>query len=272
MSFQIQQNTLRDELKKKIFKSFGEHALEETGMDGLSEDPQSFEIYVGQDFVGAIVVQLFWGQLHIKYLIVDKKYRGRGVATALMNHALEYGVERGCHFAFVETMSFQAPNFYLKLGFQIEFSRPGYANGTTFHYLKKSLISQHPLIKQTTRYGVYGVSLHEGKLLLVRQIRGLYAGKFDFPGGGMEFGETPEQTLRRELLEEVAMEFDTMQLLVNLTATLSTFFHVGMLYRITNCRVKQNVAAELPHFWIDPKVLTEDQCSSLLWKYLQGNN
>lgn len=141
MEFQIQQNKLCDEVKKRIFDGFGSQAIESTGINGLCEEPISFEIFHKTEFVGAIVVQPFWGQLHIKYLFVEKKYRGQGIARQLMNHALEFGIKRGCHFAFVETMSFQAPEFYQKMGFAIEFSRPGYAKNTTFHYLKKSLCS-----------------------------------------------------------------------------------------------------------------------------------
>ena len=117
MSFDIKQNKLTDEVKKKIFDGFGKYAIESTGINGLGEDPISFEIFKGSGFVGAIVVQLFWGQLHIKYLFVEKGYRGRGIASQLMHHALEFGKQRGCQFAFVETLSFQALEFYKKFGF-----------------------------------------------------------------------------------------------------------------------------------------------------------
>lgn len=139
MKFQIRQNILKDEVKKKIFDGFGKQAIEVTGINGLAEEPISFEIFKGQEFVGAIVVQPFWGQLHIKYLFVEKHYRGQGIARELMNHALEFGKQRGYHYAFVETMSFQAPDFYQKMGFKIEFSRSGYAKNTIFYYLKKNL-------------------------------------------------------------------------------------------------------------------------------------
>jgi GNAT superfamily N-acetyltransferase len=36
-------------------------------------------------------VQSFWGQLHIKYLFVEKHYRDQGLARELMNHAIEFG-------------------------------------------------------------------------------------------------------------------------------------------------------------------------------------
>jgi ribosomal protein S18 acetylase RimI-like enzyme len=277
MKLQIQQNKLRDEVKKRIFDGFGSQAIESTGINGLSEDPISFEIFDGMEFVGAIVVQPFWEQLHIKYLFVEKNYRRQGIARLLINHALEFGKKRGYHFAFVETMSFQAPEFYQKIGFTIEFSRPGYAENTTFHYLKKSLDGSETR-KKITRIGVYGVVTDDGKMLAVRQQHGPYAGKLDFPGGGIEFGESAEQVLRREFAEEVAMEFDSLQLINNLTATVDVesnpsnepylFYQIGMIYRINGCRLlKGEKLGDLQHIWIDLTALSEGQCSKLLWKW-----
>lgn len=279
MKFQIQQNKLRDEVKKRIFDGFGSQAIESTGINGLSEDPISFEIFDRTEFVGAIIVQPFWEQLHIKYLFVEKNYRRQGIARQLMNHALEFGIRRGCHFAFVETMSFQAPEFYQKMGFAIEFSRPGYAKNTTFHYLKKSLNGAEAQ-KKITRIGVYGVVKNNGKILTVRQQRGPYADKLDFPGGGIEFGESAEQAMRREFAEEVAMEFDSMQLIDNLTATVDVpitrfnepylFYQIGMIYQVNGCRsINEPNLQELQHNWVDFQTLSKDQCSSLLWKYKQ---
>jgi hypothetical protein len=54
-----------------------------------------------------------------------------------MKQALQYGRKNNCPFAFVETMSFQAKDFYQKLGFKIEFTRTGFAHGTSFHYMKR---------------------------------------------------------------------------------------------------------------------------------------
>lgn len=41
-------------------------------------------------FSGAIVVELFWGTLHVKYVYVEDECRNRGIATKLMEHALAY--------------------------------------------------------------------------------------------------------------------------------------------------------------------------------------
>ncbi len=277
MKLHISQGTLTDELKKKIFDGFGQQAIEATGINGLAEAPISFEIFDGTHFAGAIVVQPFWGQLHIKYLFVEKKYRGQGLARQLMHHALTFGEQRGCQFAFVETMNFQAPDFYKKFGFCVEFCRSGYANNTTFYYLKKSLKPAVSLEspQQITRIGVYGVIMNQRKMLLIRQQKGPYAGKLDFPGGGIEFGETVEQALRRELTEEVSMVFDRCHLIDNLTTTVdilqphkaAIFYQIGMIYRIDGCRPINEGQTELESLWVDPMTLQEEHCSRLLWKY-----
>ena len=107
--------------------------------DGLDVLPTSFEAWDGEIFIGAVVVKLFWGQMHVKYLYVDEAYRGKGIASRLMEGAISFAREQKCDFIFVETLSFQALDFYTKHGFDLEFTRPGYACHTSFHYLKKTL-------------------------------------------------------------------------------------------------------------------------------------
>jgi 8-oxo-dGTP diphosphatase len=46
-----------------------------------------------------------------------------------------------------------------------------------------------------------------GRVFIARRSEGKHlAGKWEFPGGKMEPGETPAQTLRRELMEELDLE------------------------------------------------------------------
>lgn len=279
MNLQIQQNKLTDEIKKKIFDGFARQAIQSVGINGLSEDPISFEIFDQATFVGAIVVQLFWEQLHIKYLFVEEKYRGQKIASQLMNHALEFGINRGCHFAFVETMSFQALEFYQKLGFILEFSREGYARNTVFHYLKKPLnCSNHILPRQITRTGVYGVAVKDGKILLVIQPFGPYQGKFDLPGGRIEFGETIEQTLRREFKEEVSMHFESMVFLCNLTEKVEvsndndsySFHQIGLIYSISGLSPSGEKSKDsLRYQWKKIDEIEETEASPFVWKVVQ---
>lgn len=53
--------------------------------------------------------------------------------------------------------------------------------------------------------GVYGVLIKDEKILLIKKSRGAYKGMFDLPGGGIEFGEKIEETLKREFIEETGI-------------------------------------------------------------------
>lgn len=54
--------------------------------------------------------------------------------------------------------------------------------------------------------GAYALVINDGKILLIKKVGGPYDGKLDLPGGTIEFGERPVDTLKRELLEEVGIE------------------------------------------------------------------
>jgi ribosomal protein S18 acetylase RimI-like enzyme len=135
----IRQQPMTEDLKKEIYEGFKHHAVTMTGYNELS-DPIAFVANNNNLFAGAIVVQLFWGALHIKNLYIDTSYRHKGLGTRLMEYAFNFGYEKKCSFAFTETMSFQALEFYKKVGFQLEFTRSGYSHGTSFHYLKKEFL------------------------------------------------------------------------------------------------------------------------------------
>jgi GNAT superfamily N-acetyltransferase len=61
--------------------------------------------------------QLAW--LKIQYVSIRADARGHGLGTRLMTLAEAEAANRGCKYAFLDTMSYQAPDFYLKLGYRI---------------------------------------------------------------------------------------------------------------------------------------------------------
>ncbi len=72
----------------------------------------------GETIVAGLAGETYSGWLFIKYLWVSEALRGGGVGRALMAAAEARAVERGCHSAWVDTFSFQAPGFYPKLGYE----------------------------------------------------------------------------------------------------------------------------------------------------------
>jgi ADP-ribose pyrophosphatase YjhB (NUDIX family) len=57
------------------------------------------------------------------------------------------------------------------------------------------------------RPSVYGVIIGDGKILLSKQWDG-----YDFPGGGMELGETVEEALKREVKKETGLDVETKEI------------------------------------------------------------
>ena len=60
-----------------------------------------------------------FGWLYVNALWVHDGVRGRGFGRELMNKIEGEAIRHGCRNAFLNTMSFQAPEFYKKLGYTI---------------------------------------------------------------------------------------------------------------------------------------------------------
>ena len=57
-----------------------------------------------------------------------------------------------------------------------------------------------------TYVSVYAPVVHDDRALLAYNKQGPYQGKWGLPGGGVEFGETPDGAIRREIWEEIGVE------------------------------------------------------------------
>ena len=95
------------------------------------------------DLIGGLTGRTYWKYLDIAFLWVSEAYRGRGLASEIMAAAEIEASRRGCEHVMVDTLSFQAPGFYQKLGYS-EFGRlPGFAGKYARHYLHKRLNAHH---------------------------------------------------------------------------------------------------------------------------------
>lgn len=60
----------------------------------------------------------------------------------------------------------------------------------------------------------------DGKILIAkRRIGDRHGGRWEFPGGKIDFGETPEECLRRELREELGIESEVGEFICKSTFT-----------------------------------------------------
>ncbi|HJS86504.1 MAG TPA: GNAT family N-acetyltransferase [Acetobacteraceae bacterium] len=91
--------------------------------------------------VAGLAGETYSGWLFIRYLWVSDGLRGRGIGRELMDRGERRALERGCHSAWVDTFSFQAPGFYKKLGYQV-FGELDYPPSHRRLFLRKRLASQ----------------------------------------------------------------------------------------------------------------------------------
>lgn len=68
---------------------------------------------------GGILGDIWGGYLHITFLWVADELRKQGFGSRLLQAAEEEARNKGCRAAFLETHSFQAPDFYRRHGFQL---------------------------------------------------------------------------------------------------------------------------------------------------------
>ncbi|MFA9379101.1 MAG: GNAT family N-acetyltransferase [Lachnotalea sp.] len=77
--------------------------------------------------------------LTVEYLWVNKVLRGQHIGSKILKKAEETAKERGCKYVFLDTFSFQAPEFYKKHGYQEIFTLEEYPVTGKRHYFTKIL-------------------------------------------------------------------------------------------------------------------------------------
>lgn len=88
--------------------------------------------------LGGIVGEICWNWLEIHYLFVDEPFRKSGYGTKLLNEAEKIAKEKQCEFVKLDTLSFQALDFYIKQRYEV-YGRIENAGRHTHYYMKKDI-------------------------------------------------------------------------------------------------------------------------------------
>jgi len=91
------------------------------------------------EIVGGVIGATYWDWLYINLMWVREDLRGRGFGQHLLAKAEEEARRRGAHHAYLDTFSFQAPDFYQKNGYQVFGELPDFPTGHQRYFLKKRL-------------------------------------------------------------------------------------------------------------------------------------
>lgn len=114
--------------------------IEEKMERGLKEYAISHEIHVDykpfalvlfdekNEAIGVLDAFSSYSSIHIRDIWVDKSHRGKGYGRKLITELENIFKNKGLNNINLVTCSFQAPNFYKKCGFQVEFVRTNLEN------------------------------------------------------------------------------------------------------------------------------------------------
>ena len=89
--------------------------------------------------IGGILGGTYWGWMYIDILWVHEEHRKQGIGSRLLAAAEKEAVLRGCHHVHVDTMSWQAPAFYQKHGYEVIGILPDIPRGHRKYLLQKAL-------------------------------------------------------------------------------------------------------------------------------------
>ena len=87
--------------------------------------------------VGGAVGRTWGSCCELLQLWVDAAYRGRRIATQLVQAFEARAAARGCRIYYLTTLSFQAPGLYQRLGYDVLAQIDGYPEGIVKYLMHK---------------------------------------------------------------------------------------------------------------------------------------
>jgi ribosomal protein S18 acetylase RimI-like enzyme len=135
--FQQWNQSESDFIRKKLI----EYNMEKLP-DALKTPNENISFIIKEDegkIVGGITGNAFWDHLHIDFLWVDQNIRGKGYGSKLLNNMEEFAIEKGCKLIYLDTFSFQAPEFYKKNGYEVFGILEDHPKGFNQYFLQKRL-------------------------------------------------------------------------------------------------------------------------------------
>ena len=89
--------------------------------------------------IGIITGRAYYNEVHIGDLIVAENHRGSGVGSQLVRAVEKEYRNKGYDVITLTSFGFQAPEFYKKLGYSVEFVRNNANPKLSKYFLKKAI-------------------------------------------------------------------------------------------------------------------------------------
>ncbi len=102
-------------------------------------EPFTFIAKENNELVGIITGHSYYKEVHINDLIIFEQYRNKHIGSKLLETVENYYKNKGFENINLSTYNFQAPEFYKKCGFEVEFIRENKNN----HKLNKYFLVKY---------------------------------------------------------------------------------------------------------------------------------
>jgi GNAT superfamily N-acetyltransferase len=133
---------ITDKIKKQDEETIFRGLLEYNLARIEDKNPKELGVYVEDekgDMLAGLIGNTHGNWMSVKYLWVNEKLRGQNIGSQILKKAEETAKERGCKYAFLDTFSFQAPEFYKKYGYKEQFVLEQYPVEGKRYYFTKNL-------------------------------------------------------------------------------------------------------------------------------------
>lgn len=119
-------DNLEEEFYSMIDNEFNKFATK----NGVTCNYMSFAFVAKEDnkIVGIITGKSYYKEVHISDLIILEEYRNKQIGSKLVETVERYYKDKGFENINLTTYGFQAPEFYKKCGFKVEFVRENKTN------------------------------------------------------------------------------------------------------------------------------------------------
>lgn len=131
------------EPKTKDKKIVSDGLLTHHASSGHTRITTYYSIFVINDenkILGGIILSFLWNGMRIDSLWVDESIRSQRWGTKLIEEAEKEARKRNCSVIYTDTFSWQAPDFYKKLGYKEYGKLKDFPVGNTLTYFQKRLL------------------------------------------------------------------------------------------------------------------------------------
>ena len=92
-----------------------------------------------QEIEGGVIGATYWDWFYLDLMWIKEELRGCGYGHRLMGLAEDEARQRGAKNAYLDTFSFQAPDFYKQHGYQVFGELQDFPPGHQRYFLRKQL-------------------------------------------------------------------------------------------------------------------------------------